>query len=254
MTIVTYPLGTPLPADQRGGDCRARDLDLARNVHGPHHFATTTHCRISNGILRATVLVSGAAPALTIEAYRGPVTIDDFFVDVYHDLYGGIADDNGWEALGTVTVDSPSVSALLTAVRLAHIDPERLTLRLVAPLMGDAYVTLRRGERMLRITHGNRRAGVDIDRRVRLIDSPSPVGAAVAPSLIEETGGAVGDWVRFVASLDATTANAGAFSLTASSVVSSRFGVGAGTSDTRDTPADMHKQLRDSSRARQVVT
>lgn len=249
MTVVTYPLDAPPAATLRGGDCRARDLNQGRNVHGPHRFAVTTHCRISNGIIRATLGASGTAPALTLEAYRGPVTGDDFFVDVYHDLYGGIADDNGWEPLGTVTIDSTSVSALMTAVRLDRIDPERLTLRLVAPLMGDAYVTLRRGERMLRITHGNRRAGVDINRRVRITAAPSPTGAAPAPSRVEETGGIVGSWVRFVASLDSATADTGAFSLTASSVVSARFGAGAGTSNSRDTAADMHKQLRDASRA-----
>jgi hypothetical protein len=249
VTVVTYPLDAPPSADQRGGDCRARDLNQGRNVHGPHRFAATTHCRISNGIIRATVLASGAAPALTIEAYRGLVITGDTFTITYHPTYGGIVSDEGWEALGAVTIDSPSVSALLTAVRLDRIDAERLTLRLVAPLMGDAYVTLRRGERMLRITHGNRRADVDIDRRVRLTDSPSPTGAAAAPSRIEETGGGVGSWVRLVASLDAATANAGAFSLTASSVVSARFGAGAGTGNTRDTAADMHKQLRDASRA-----
>lgn len=249
MTVVAYPLEAPPAADQRGGDCRARDLDQGRNVHGPHRFASSTHCRISNGIIRATAGASGDAPALTLETYRGPVITGDTFTVTYHTTWGGIVDDLGWEPLGMVTIDSPSVAAALAGVRLDRIDPERVTLRLMAPLIGDAYVTLRRGERMLRITHGSRRAGVDVDRRVRLTDSPSPTGASPAPSRIDETGGGIDSWVRVLASLDPTTANAGAFSLTASSVVSARFGAGAGTANSRDTVADMHKQLRDASRA-----
>lgn len=253
MTVVAYALGRPRPAASRGGDCRAHDLDQARNVHGPHRFAASTHCRISNGIIRATSGASGVAPSLVLEAYRPAHVTGDTFTSTFHTTWGGIMSDDGWEPLGTVTVDSPSVTALLTAVRLDWIDPERVTLRLVAPLMGDAFVTLRRGERMLRIAHGSRRAGVDIDRRVRLTASPSPTGSAPASSRVAETGGTVGSWVRFVASLDTTTANTGAFSLTAPSVVVARFGIGAATSDALDTAADMHKQLRDSSRARQMV-
>ena len=77
MTTATYPLGRPPAAAKRGGDCRARDLDQGRNVHGPHRFAATTHCQISNGMLRLTVGASGTAPALTVEARRGRVTVED---------------------------------------------------------------------------------------------------------------------------------------------------------------------------------
>lgn len=249
MTVVTYPLDAPPAANQRGGDCRARDLHQARNVHGPHRFAATTHCRISNGIIRATLGADGAAPTLTLEAYRGPRITGDTFTITYHPTYGGIMSDDGWEPMGVATIDSPSLFAPMTAVRVAYIDPERLTLRLLDALLGHVFVTLRRGERMLRIQHGDRRSNVTIARRVSLTDSPSPVGTLAAPGRLQEAATTPGGFVRLVAALDPTTGDAGAFSLTTGAVTKARFGVGAGTSSTRDTAADMHKQLRDASRA-----
>ncbi|HEX7135395.1 MAG TPA: hypothetical protein VF228_22660, partial [Iamia sp.] len=77
MTVIAYPLGHPRAAASRGGDCRARDLDQARNVHGPHRFAVSTHCQISNGMLRLTVGAAGAAPSLTVECWRPALPIGD---------------------------------------------------------------------------------------------------------------------------------------------------------------------------------
>lgn len=252
MTTVSYALGRPLPAPLRGGDCRARDLSIGtegRNVHGPHRFVSPDHCRISNGILRATVGAAGSAPTLSLECYVGVQTVDDFFFDVYHDLYGGHEEDQGWETSCTVTIDSPSVSALLTGVRLELVSPEIVILRLVAPLMGDAWVSLRRGERMVRIAHGERREAVDIDRRVSL-SAPGLTGSSPAAGRIKETGAVIGDFERFVAAIDPVTIDTGAFSLTASSVTSARFGAGAGTGDSMDTPADLHRQLLSATRQR----
>lgn len=250
MTVVSYPIGSPLPAPLRGGDCRARDLSLRRNVHGPHRFALPDHCKFGNGIIRATVGAAGTAPAVTVEAYVGVETVDDFFVDIYHDLYGGIAEDQGWETSATITIDSPSVAAVLTEVRTVLISAEIVILRLVAPLMGDAYVTLRRGETMVRVLHGERREGIDIDRRVRLTASPSPVGVSPVAGRVQESGVAIGEFSRFVAALDPTTADIGAFSLTASSVTSARFGAGVGTNDDLTTSADLHGQLLSITRQR----
>jgi hypothetical protein len=58
---------------------------------------------------------------------------------------------------------------------------------------------------------------------------------------------------RFVASIDAVTTNAGSFSLTAGSVVSARFGAGAGTYAERSRPLDLHRQLVDASTQQIVV-
>ena len=255
MTTVAYALGRPPAAELRGGDCRARDLDQGRNVHGPHRFATTTHAQINNGLLRLTVGVAGADPSLTVEARRGRVTVGDVYEDTYVDLYGGEIGTPEWLAMGTLTIDSPSVAALLTAVQMVRINPEAVTIRLVAPLMADAYVTLPRGWRAVRIQHGRTRSPlVDIDRRVRWTASPSPVGTA-AGARVEEVSPAVGlDGLhRFVACIDPATADAGAFSVTAPSVTTARFGAGIGTYADLDRANDMHHQLGDASRPRLVV-
>lgn len=249
MTVVSYSIGSPLSAPLRGGDCRARDLSLGRNVHGPHRFALPDHCKFGNGIVRATVSAAGTAPAVTVEAYVG-VVIRGTYTTTYTATYGGIAEDQGWQTSATITIDSPSVAAVLTEVRTVLISAEIVILRLVAPLMGDAFVTLRRGEPMVRILHGERREGIDIDRRVRLTASPSPVGVSPVAGRVQESGVASGDYARFVAALDPTTADAGAFSLTASSVTSARFGAGVGTNDDFTSPAYLHRQLLSITRQR----
>lgn len=277
MTVATYALGTPRAAASRGGDCRAYDLGLSegggfgsyaeqyagepaviveapRNVHGPHRFASTTRCQISNGMLRLTVGGAGTAPTLTVEAWRGRVTVGDVYTDVYSDLYDGSTSTPEWLAMGTLTIDSPSVSALLTSVRIAHINAEGVTLRLIAPAIADAYVTLRRGERVARIQHGTARPPfVDIDRRIRWTASPSPVGTASA-GRVEETSASTEGFLRFVAAIDTVTTNEGAFSLTAPSATTARFGAGIGTYARHDNPAAYHQQLCDASRQRIVVS
>lgn len=255
MTVATYDLGRPLPAPDRGGDCRARDLSQGRNVKGMHRFVASDHCRINNGLLRVTVGASGVAPALTLEAHRGPVAIDDVYEDLYEDLYGGSMTLPTWFSVGTITVDSPSVAAVLTGVRLAQVSDEEVTIRLVAPLMTDAFITLRRGRRNVDIFHGDTRASspANIDRRVRLTASPSPVGTA-STGRVEEDAPVIDGFPRFVTALDPVTENAGAFSLTATADYSARFGAGVGTYAYRDRPADIHREMGDASLPLLVVS
>lgn len=249
MTTTTYDLGRPPAAAQRGGDCRARDLTKARNVLGGHRFATTTACRINNGIIRLTVGASGAAPSLTFEAWRGLVGIGDVFEDVFHDVYPGtLSGTAAWLPMGTLTIDSPSVSALLTAVRLVKVNSQVVIIRLVSPLIGDAFVALRQGWREVEIQHGDTRANpqVIVSRRIRWTASPSPVGTATS-GRVEETSPAIEGLPRFVAAVDPAAANAGAFRLTATAVASAHFGAGAASTAFRDRPADQHGQLSDAS-------
>lgn len=258
MTTVAYPLGRPLPATQRGGDCRARDLDQGRNVHGPHRFASTTHCRISNGLLRVTVGTPNVAPALTISAWRGRVTVGDVYDDVYDDIYGegGSVGTPAWLSLGTLIVDSPSVSALLTAVRLVAVNPEVVIIRLVAPAIADTFVTLRRGMPGVYIQHGDTRAAplVSTTRRIRWTGSPALAGVATTTHRIEEPAPPVDGLPRFVAAFDPVTTNAGAFSLTTTASTVARFGAGAGSQVTGSWPDELNQQLGDASRPQIVVT
>lgn len=256
MTTATYALGRPHPAALRGGDCRARDLNQARNVHGPHRFAASTHCQITNGLLRLTVGASGAAPSLAVEVWRGRVTVGDVYEDIYTDTYGGSIGTPAWFAVGTITIDSTLLTALLTAVRVVRITPEAVTVRLVTPVMADAFVTLRRGERMIHVQHGSTRAPtVSTSRRVRWTGSPSPTGTTSA-QLVQEASPAVGldGLFRFVGAIDTATVNASAFSSTASGVTTARFGAGVGTYAPRDGAFDLHNQLADASRPQLVVT
>ena len=273
MTVVAYPLGRPRAAALRGGDCRARDLDQGRNIHGPHRFAATAHCQISNGLLRLTVGASDVAPKLTVEAWRGKVTIEDYLSDILSDTLEGTVSTPAWLAMGTVTIDSPSVSvddflsdilsdtlegrnaSPLTAVRIptGGISPERVTLWLVAPSMGHAFVTLRRGERKFRIQHGSTRAPLVTDRRVRWTAAPSPSGVAYANRVQEDAPKVDGFW-RVIGAAEPVAVDAGSFSLTTPFVRTARFFAGVATDAFLDRPHSLHAQLGDASRPQMVVS
>lgn len=246
MTVRVFPLGKPRPAASRGGDCRAHDLRIGRKVQGPHRFYAPEDCQLRNGMLRVRVSAAGSVPTLTWEAYQGRRTVDDFYVDTYSDTYSGSTSTPVWVPVGALVIDSPSVSAVLTRVEMVDRDDEAVTVRLVVPAIGDVFVTLERGERLVHIQHGDLRQPVDIDRRIRLTDSPSPVGSAFS-TRVEESTSVVSGFLRWVGSLDAATADAGAFSVTASSVTTARFGAGVATSELFDTPSSQHSQLGDSS-------
>jgi hypothetical protein len=64
---------------------------------------------------------------------------------------------------------------------------------------------------------------------------------------VEEVTSVYAGFFRWVGALDAVTPNAGAFSVTASSVTSARMGAGVATSELDDTAASQHSQLGDSS-------
>jgi hypothetical protein len=207
-------------------------------------------------MLRLTVGAIGGAPTLAVEVWRGRVTVGDVYVDTYVDLYGGsINVTPSWVAVGTLTIDSTLLTALLTGVRLIRVNPEVVTIRLVSPIMADAYVTLRRGEPQVRIQHGSVSAfPVTTNRRVRWTGTPSPTGSTSIKRVEEVTAATELDGLyRFVAALDAATVNAGAFSSTAAATTTARFGAGVGTAATRSGTYDLHKQLRDASRPELVV-
>ncbi len=255
MTTVAYAIGAPPAAEDRGGDCRARDLDQDRNVHGPHRFAATTNCQIDNGMIRLTVGATGVAPSFTVEAMTGLRPFGDVYVDTYADVYPGSYTAAGWTDEGVVTVDSTLLTALLTAVHIVRVNPEAITIRLVSPVMADAFVTLERGERMLHIQHGDTRARplVSTNRRVRWTGS-GLTGSTATAGRVVETAPLTDGFTRFVSGPLSATLNAGAFSVNAAGVSSAAFGVGVATPDRLDTVADMVAQLGDATRSRLVVT
>ena len=234
MAVVTYPLGTPFAARSRGGDCRAHDTAQARHIHGPHRFAATTDCRISNGMLRVTVGAAGETPVLWVDAWRPPQGDDP----------------PAWWPMGKVVIDATSVTALLTGVRLIRINPEAVTIRLVAPAIADVFVTLRRGERQVRIQHGSSRSPSIATKRRVAWASPVPAGVAY-DNRAEETSAYIPGLFRFVTALVAMTSTSA--SVTSDTQTTAQFGAGVGTATATDRPVDYHAQLGDVSRPRLVV-
>lgn len=253
MTAAGYTLGRLRPGASRGGDCHVNDLSTGLRWDGSHGVIAPQHYQIDNGLLRLTVSAAGTTPALTISAVRGRVNVDDLLSDILSDVLPGEVSTREWIAVGTLTIDSPSVSALLTGVRLVRINPEVVIVRLVAPLMADAFVTLPRGCRSIAIQHGSTRPPfADVARRIRWTAAPSPVGT-VSPGRVAEMVPTFDGFPRTVFSLDEVTADAGAFSLTTASVTSARLGAGVGTWGPRDTPSWTHRQVGNASRPEIVV-
>jgi hypothetical protein len=255
MTTVAYPLGKLRPAASRGGDCAVTDLSSDLDIYDPgHRFVLPTHCRIGNGMLRLTVGPAGVAPSLTVEACRGRVVVGDEYEDTYSDTYGGSISTRQWLAMGTITLDSPAVAAVLTAVRIVRWDAEVVVIRLLAPAIGNATVTLRRGERQCRIQHGKTLTPrVATTRRIRWTASPSPAGTA-RTNRVEEVIPAIDGFPRMVGAIDVATADAGAFSLTTASANYARFVAGVGTYARGDRTMDMHRQAGDASPSLLAVT
>lgn len=256
MSVATYQIHLPPAPNKRGGDCRARDLTRGWNIYGPHRFPATTACRIGNGMIRATVGLTGVPTRLTIEALRGSVTVGDYLSDILSDTLGGGLSTRAWFSLGTLVLDSASEVGNLTRLQLFRISLERVTLRLVDSVLGDIYVTIRRGERMCRVQHGSVRNAHVSDRRIRWIDDAGITGHIDShwTSQVEEVLPRVAGFPRFLISTEATTPSAGSFSLTATDSTVVRFGAGVGTFDDEDRPTDAHAQMADNSRPRQVVT
>lgn len=253
MTTATYTLGRPRLAGSRGGDCAIYDLDQdERPVGGPHRFAAPQHCRVENGMLRLTVGGAGDTPSLGVEVWRGRVTVNDTFPTTFPETYPGSISAPAWFDMGSIVIDSPSVAAELTGVRIVKLTLEVVVLQLRAPLMADAFVVLRRGEPMVHIQHGETRPPfVDIDRRVSFTDSPTPVGFA-SLGRVEEPAAATDGLRRFVAGIVPVTTDIGDFSVTATSATTANLGAGVGTYSPSATPVDLHRQLRNASRVRRL--
>ena len=252
MSVEVLPLGKPRAAAQRGGDCRARDLDQGRNVHGGHRFVTTTHCRISNGMVRATVGATGIAPTLIVEAMTGYRSTGDIYTDVYTDVYPGSYTAKEWTAMGTLTFDSSLLTALLTGVRLVQVDAESVTLRLLVPVIRDVFVTLRRGVPYLHVQHGSTRPPFVTTNR-RMSWAGSGLTGAAGTGIVTETAPLTDGFSRFVLGRDTVTANAGAFSVTATASRSAELAAGVASAGEWTSIEHLRQQLGDSSPAQMVV-
>lgn len=129
---------------KRGGDVRAYDLRSARNVYGPgHHFAVEQDIRITNGILRADVGPRNVLPNLAVSVFKGAA----------------------WRTMGFLYFSDANT---LAGARIVSVTPERAVLALAVRNEGEILVRLHRGERMLRVTHGQTRApAVSVGRLIQ---------------------------------------------------------------------------------------
>lgn len=149
LTTVAFPAlawskDAPTWLTQQGGNVRAYDRRAEREVYGPHPFLETTDLLITNGLLRAWVGNAGLAPFLNVEAFHS----------------------GSWREAGYVVLADPTgTDDVLVDARMVSVTPEEVVLAVRIQNGGDAFVSLRRGERMFRIVHGN--GSVIASRQVR---------------------------------------------------------------------------------------
>lgn len=119
--------GIPAWVTNRGGDCRAYDRRSMREVYGPSHpYQTATDCIVLNGLLSARVGNRGLPAYLHVQAFAGGT----------------------WREVGCLRFADRDV---LLGHRVTKVAPDVTILALAIKDKGDVFVTLKRGERMLRI-------------------------------------------------------------------------------------------------------
>lgn len=127
--VVLPPLsdapGVPGWVTKRGGDCRFFDRTDGWEVYGPHPFATTTDCQITNGLVRAWLGGRMLPAYLHVEAFDGTT----------------------WQEIGTRQFGGHR----LLRARMAKVTPDVAILKFTLEAVGDITVTLQRSERQFRI-------------------------------------------------------------------------------------------------------
>lgn len=125
---------------QRGQDCRAYDRRAGRHVWGPGHaFLQTSDCLFSNGIVRGWVGATLGPPYVHVQA-----------------VVAGV-----WRDVGVVSFEQTAADQL-QGVRLVRCTPDVVTVALDVRDHGPVLVTLKRGERMLRVQDGTHLAPLSI--------------------------------------------------------------------------------------------
>jgi hypothetical protein len=110
----------------RGRDCRGIDRREEREVYGPSHpVSLTSDLGIANGLVSFWVGNQGLPPFLNLQAF-----------------YSGT-----WREVGCVQLDT---TKSLLGARLVRVTPDEATIALNVDTFGEAFVTLKRGERLLR--------------------------------------------------------------------------------------------------------
>lgn len=139
----------------RGGDCRAYDVSEGRAVYGPSHpFAEPSDLVLENGPTRWWLGSRGIVPYFTVMVFV----------------------DGAWQQCGCVVLADETTGPQLDGARLVTVTPDRVTAALRVRDIGEVFVTLKRGERMLRVQHGSTRAPtVSTTRRIGWLGTPPTV-------------------------------------------------------------------------------
>lgn len=206
----------------RGQDVRGYDSRIGRTVWGPSHpFLEPTDLGVTNGILRFKVGDYDEPPRLDVE----------FF------------DDGEWKDMGQLYMADPSSSTdELRTARLVRCTPDVATVAIGARDCGPIFVTLKRGEPMVRIELGSlARPTVSRNRQVRWSGSPS--GTLGSDGIITET--AVGGLLRGLAVLsdDFTQTGGGSFGVQDTAETAYVGAFVARSSGTGNSAANLQEQL-----------
>lgn len=141
--------GIPGWVEFRGGDVRGYDAREDFEVYGPAHpFAQTEDAGATNGLIRFTCGPRTLLPYLAVEVRTAA---------------------GEWLSAGYLHLGGPG---LPTRVALLSRTPEEAVVSLTVRGMGEITVTLRRGERMLRIAHGDTDWPSTTDRLVSWRSAP----------------------------------------------------------------------------------
>lgn len=146
----------------RGGDVTVYDRRDGRLVGGPaHHFLEPTDILVSNGIIRFWCGPAAIEPYVNVQAFIG----------------------GAWREVGVVALQS-SAGDVLERVLLKRLTTDVATVELRIRNAGPIVISLRRGERMLRATHGSSVIPVSRIRQIQWFGTPPPdsldSGASVA--------------------------------------------------------------------------
>lgn len=152
LASVVLPAWSTRRIEDRGLDVWAWDRREARQVGEAHTFKTPTDIVLVNGFLRLWVGPRGFLPYVTVEA---------------------LDEDGIWRQEGCLVVSSWLSDDTLIGARLVSLTDEEGVIALSTRKVGEAYLILRRGERMVRIIHGSDRAPrVSSNRRVEWRGAP----------------------------------------------------------------------------------
>lgn len=198
----------------RGGDCRSYDVTQAREVYGPSHpFAATSDLLLTNGLIRATLGNRGSAPSFAVSAFHS----------------------GAWASVGSLVL-----SGALMGVRIIRLTPDAMTVSLSIAGDGETHVTLRRGERGLRLVMGSDKTpSLSAARTITWASS-----SASASSGGRRVGAAdANGFLKSLLMLKSGFSDAAGFGIT--SGTTPRFEVGAflARAATNEAAADQHNQF-----------